>query len=619
MNFSSIHNKLYQFLLNKTDLIKNSEQKITSDNIYELFNLDAPPSDLNSETGMEYLTNLMNEFMELEAVLNLADSDKNGELTIEEKDKFLTDALNLNLDAKNLEKLFNQKTIEENEKDKIEPSNNASSSSGSNSSGSTGRSSGSSGSTGANKGSKTDSDDKRLQEAEKKMNDAEKKYTDSVKKDSEEVQKLETERSTISEEINTKQAELDTSKENVSTITSEISTIDGNLSTARSELEKLQGEKVADDDTEGKAKLETAIKEATTKVETLEAEKKTKETELEEANKKVTELTTELEEAKTKLAEIESKIAESASPETKSLLADFQAARSEYEKISAEVKAKKAAEQEAKKGEVNSEVRSLEDDPDFTGTETDFSKDKIYTTATGQQLTGEEVKENVENTLKELGVEGNITYMESSDGQIVVKEQGEGFENRYRIAPDGDVIGYKTAYGSFEEDGNTVYFNHSDKKGQDVKTSLPISDVESYIKNIKAGNSNGVNVESLLNTAMTFFDGSKHEGKRDHCVLYTSDVMAQYGFNVPTWSFDIYRKNEKVENGSVQPGDLYLSTNYASSMNQRDKYRHTGIVVSEMSMGGGEYCYITIDFAASGMSVNVHTTEDKPWFEYRKP
>ena len=54
-------------------------------------------------------------------------------------------------------------------------------------------------------------------------------------------------------------------------------------------------------------------------------------------------------------------------------------------------------------------------------------------------------------------------------------------------------------------------------------------------------------------------------------------------------------------------------------MTNQKQPRHVGIVAAEMSMGGGEYCYITIDFAASGMSVNVHTTEDKPWYEYRKP
>ena len=64
-----------------------------------------------------------------------------------------------------------------------------------------------------------------------------------------------------------------------------------------------------------------------------------------------------------------------------------------------------------------------------------------------------------------------------------------------------------------------------------------------------------------------------------------------------------------------------MSTNYPGSMTDSNEPRHVGIVASVTPNKDGTYTYVTIDFAASGVTVNVHNTGNKKedWYQFRRP
>lgn len=229
---------------------------------------------------------------------------------------------------------------------------------------------------------------------------------------------------------------------------------------------------------------------------------------------------------------------------------------------------------------------------------------------------GLRIEENVPVILQNLGIDPNATFSIDEKGNINVQSEIEGIESSYVFDSNGRLLSYNTPFGNFVQKEGKIFLEHTNKKGEKVETEFPAGDIETIVKAIQSADA-----EKILTTIATSYDDYPEMHKENYCVKYTQAVLKELGIDIPNYSYGVYKNLEKVEAANLQPGDLYLSTNYPASMSDSNQFRHVGVVVAVTPNEDGSYTYVTIDYASSGVSVNVHNTSNpkETWFEFRRP
>lgn len=111
-DFTKIQQQMYKYLVEQKKIDPKENGEIDLSALYALLNMSAPTVDMNSPEGLEYLKDLVTEFMELEYIVTAADDDKNKELSVTEKGDFMNEELELELTAEQLEELFGPEEVE---------------------------------------------------------------------------------------------------------------------------------------------------------------------------------------------------------------------------------------------------------------------------------------------------------------------------------------------------------------------------------------------------------------------------------------------------------------------------------------------------------------------------
>ena len=94
-DFTKIQNQMYQYLVEQKKINPKENGEVDLSALYALLNMSAPPADLNSPEGLDYLKELVTEFMERDYIVSAADDDKNKELSVTEKGDFMNEELEL--------------------------------------------------------------------------------------------------------------------------------------------------------------------------------------------------------------------------------------------------------------------------------------------------------------------------------------------------------------------------------------------------------------------------------------------------------------------------------------------------------------------------------------------
>lgn len=581
--FSTIQNNIYKFLIkqNKLKETENNLEKTDFTELYSLLKISAPSEgiDFESPEGIEYIKNLVEEFLNLDYITEMADDNKDGSLSVKEKSDFMNEELELELNEEQLEELFGKEEVEE-----TEPSG------GSTGSGNVGNGSETpvnstnpvstenpqSESTEASSSAKVESARQDMLTAE----DAYQEKLNEVFENNTEILNLETSRAEKNDEIMNKTDEKNTLSEEsdeltvtISELETKISKKDSEINDCRATISNLEAQIASAGDNTDVSALKSNLASKKSKLQRLENEKKDLEAEKEDAedrkdeidNTLIPEIDTAIETTKNDLTEIENQIKEKieSNSEVSELYSEYLEKRDtyntlneEYLKEQKEAALKKAEEEKAKR---ISPKAGTEDDKEY--------KD------INELLYESKIKDEIEKYTKEFSSESDVSYSHTSNGNYEVKE----------IRDDGTVV--VTTFDTNGEISSTRSTSLSAlTPEQENKISEAInSKINGNTQNIEYEKSSDGKITASVTDEqgklirLTFNKDGEMTGSDDIESIVSDEAVKESikGLNIP----------ENASTNFEKDGDIYIVTINAEDNSESEyKYDKDGNLISSTNI-----------------------------------
>ena len=384
------------------------------------------------------------------------------------------------------------------------------------------------------------------------------------------------------------QADLDNANSNIASIQSCIDGLNSQMSSAETDEEK--------------AKIQGKINEANSKLQQAEAEKQRAEEALNQINSELQELTgkssqlkADFETAKARETEAEGKVDELAGQSGNKTLKYFKdaydTAKTNFE--SAKTQAISDAKNIIKEkqeyiGKINAQI------PETQKTENERSL-KAYL----------KTEDAIVSSIESFG--GNtdgITITQAADGSYNVTEiTKDGVEVKYTFDEEGNMTSYQNAMGTFKADGDKVTItneNHQLKhltRAQEEAYTINAS-LEDVVSQMRKSSPYA---ESFISAALNSFKEFPGHGTSNYCVRYADYVYNKITGNGIGLDEKAYAdKFGKVDYDDVQTGDIYQHN------------VHIGMVLSHIKDRNGQNVYLTADYSASGVTLNIRDENDGP-------